>query len=170
MADNAAPRTPHVRTGEFQVTRPQSQAPLTSLPQALRHYDITPPRGHQHCQLLPLLGCSGGSGRRGPGEGGQPGCLGPQRAGPWGAELSGGAASPSSPRAVVKRLRGLLPSVMRVDCSPRPCSSFTWGWERCWPRLPAGHALPENPTPNCPAPSSHTPPPTEAPPHAHPTP
>lgn len=45
---------------------------------------------------------------------------------PYEAEGSGGTASPSSPRAVLKRFRGAAPSVMRADCSPRPCSSFTW--------------------------------------------
>ena len=34
--------------------------------------------------------------------------------------------APMRPWAVVKRLMGLVPSVMRVDLSPRDCSSFTW--------------------------------------------
>jgi len=51
---------------------------------------------------------------------------GPQGAGPCGgAELPGSEASPSSPWAAAKRLRGAEPSVMRVERSPRPCSSFT---------------------------------------------
>lgn len=38
--------------------QPQLQVlpPLTSLPQALHHYDITPSRRHHHCHLLALLG------------------------------------------------------------------------------------------------------------------
>lgn len=41
----------------------------------------------------------------------------------WGRALG----RPRSPVAVLKRLMGMEPSVMRVDWIPRPCSSFTWG-------------------------------------------
>ena len=36
------------------------------------------------------------------------------------------APSPSKPKAVLNRLMGVEPSVMRVDFRPRLCSSFTW--------------------------------------------
>lgn len=37
------------------------------------------------------------------------------------------AGRPRRPVAVPKRLRGVEPSVMRVDWIPRPFRSFTWG-------------------------------------------
>ena len=49
--------------------------------------------------------------------------------GPTAAFLAGGCASvlsPSKPKAVLKRLMGVEPSVMRVDFRPRLCSNFTW--------------------------------------------
>ena len=36
------------------------------------------------------------------------------------------APSPNKPKAVLNRLMGVEPSVMRVDFRPRLCSSFTW--------------------------------------------
>lgn len=44
-------------------------------------------------------------------------------------EEVGASRAPTSPWAVLKRLIGLLPSVMRVDLRPRDCSSFTCGGE-----------------------------------------
>ena len=125
-------------TGELTVMQLQLQAlpPLPSLPQALHHYDITASRRHHHCPLLALLGWFQLLWTLGSSEGGA-----------WGVELSEGGASPSSPWGVAKRPRGAVPSVKRVDCSPRPCSSFTWGWAQRWPRLLAGHASPQQTPP-----------------------
>lgn len=38
--------------------------------------------------------------------------------------------TPSSPKAVLKRLMGVEPSVMRADFRPRLWSSFTWKGKR----------------------------------------
>lgn len=43
-----------------------------------------------------------------------------------GAGVGASDPSPSSPKAVLKRLMGVEPSVMRVDFKPRLWSSFTW--------------------------------------------
>lgn len=46
-------------------------------------------------------------------------------AGCWASE-----PTPSRPKAVLKRLMGVEPSVMRVDFRPRLWSSFTWTSKR----------------------------------------
>ena len=70
--------------------------------------------------------------------------------GPDAAFLARGWASdpsPSRPKAVLKRLMGAEPSVMRVDFRPRLWSSFTWKEQEAGEKIVRPWSLLSSPRP-----------------------